>query len=369
MRRRDGLFDRLANRLLRRTIGEILRRGEYYVTYHRRPKRAAAIGIRPEIADCGEPCAIVLQGPVDPIDDFTLETVRLYRARDPACRVVVSTWRDTPGPLLKALARAGAEVVTSDKPADPGPFNVNLQLVSARAGIVRAREGGAAFVVKSRTDQRLYAPNLIAMLLALARTFPPRGDTSQRARIFGLGQGNLLYVPYHLTDQTLFGHADDILAYYDAPLRESAYPPGFPRDQLRMFREVPIGALARHAAAETYLAASFLARMGRPPAWTLEDSWGAFRDCFGIVDQAATDFYWRKGQATTLTDSLVSYACATTRREMGFSDWLLLHAGLLDPADARAFEGVARARFEEPVAPRAPEPPAAHRAWETNPAA
>ncbi len=70
--------------------------------------------------------AIILQGPLVAIDDFSLETVRYYRRFAPKSVVIVSTWSDESESELQKLRDLGAEVITSDRPIEPGRMNVNL---------------------------------------------------------------------------------------------------------------------------------------------------------------------------------------------------------------------------------------------------
>ena len=54
---------------------------------------------------------------------------------------------------------------------------------------------------------------------------------------------------YQVSDQLLFGHTDDLAAYFSATPRPSGYPAAF--------RDV-IGDICRHKAPESYLASRFL---------------------------------------------------------------------------------------------------------------
>ncbi|WP_349367888.1 WavE lipopolysaccharide synthesis family protein [Salinarimonas sp.] len=357
---RDGFRDRAVRRAIRELIAYADRAGDYFRTYHERPKRAGQLGTR-VLAECPQDdCAIVMQGPVDGVDDFTLETFRIYARHMPACRLVLSTWSDTPDEILDPIRAVGVDVLLNEKPPIPGFVNINMQLVSAAAGVRHAVERGATWIVKSRTDQRFYDPDLMAVLIGLVRSFPAAAE-GQRHRIVGLGAGSLLLAPYHLTDQTVFGHAEDMLVYWSAPLRTQALPAGWPPTLPEIFARVPTGELCRHGAAESYLASSFLERTGWRPTWTLEDSWAAFRDCFLVLDPGAGDFYWRKGHAWTLTEYDRTYDRVTNRLELGFREWLLLQSGQLPISAAQHYAAALDVPFNAPLpeavdsAPRAAE--------------
>jgi len=350
------LTDRLHRKALHWILGRENRDGpDDYLTLHRRPKRADRIGTWPEPGIAPARAAVVMQGPPATAQDFTLETLKLYRRQMPGTQLILSTWADTEPAILGRARDLGVTVVLSDKPAIPGLFNVNMQIVSAAAGVRRAVEDGAEWILKTRTDQRLYAPDALAFLVALAQAFPIVAETPQRHRIIGVGAGSLKFAPYHPTDQTLFGSAPDMLAYWTPPLRETAEVEGSASE---LFGSLPIGRLCRQAAAESYLASQFLTRIGRPLDWTLEDSWAAYRDHFCFADLATTDFFWEKGQIYSQREHSFVYEAMSNRADMGFRDWLLLYGGHYIPADARRYEPVLLDRFNEPV-PAPADPPTA----------
>lgn len=335
-----SLLDRIAGRLQRWSIARQNAEGPDYATLHHRPRLAAQVGTWSEPALALPPMAVAMQGPVM-ADGSTRQTLALYARTMPGVRLILSTWKDTSPALLDPIARLGVEVVLNDKPDFPGMFNVNMQIVSAAAAVRRAVEGGAEWVLKTRVDQRLYAPDALAFLHAMATAFPAAEGTGQRARIIGVGQGSMKYAPYHVTDQTVFGAAEDMLAYWTPPLRLEDWPEGWPRDAGEAFRAIPMGELCRRAAAECYFASRFLARLGRPLDWSLADSWAAYRDHFCFVDYAGTDFFWIKGQTFSQREHSTRYDAITNRAEMLFRDWMLLWSGRLDPRTAAVHEAAA----------------------------
>lgn len=346
---KDSVPDSLVRRLLPRGISLANKRTKHFRTYHERPKYAHQVGTRSEHGVRGEPMAIVMQGPIAAEYNFTLETLRIYARHMPECRLILSTWKDTPKDQLDPIAGLGVEIILSDRPARPGLYNVNMQLISAAAGVRRAAEAGAEWILKTRTDQRLYNPDAMGFLMATARTFPVGGNCKQRYRIVGVGHGSLKFAPYHVTDQTVFGHAEDMLAYWTPALREAPPPMHWPTTPLDIYLKVPIGEVCRYGAAETYIASEFLARIGRPLEWTLQDTWAAYRDHFCFVDYEATDFFWVKSQSSTLREFSVRYDVKWTRNEVNFREWLLLHSGLLPCEAAARYESVLDQYFTEPI--------------------
>ena len=334
---------RAARRAFIAAIRYANRRADTFTTYHERPKFARRLGTWGESATAREPMAVAMQGPVATQDDFTLETLKIYRAHMPECRLILSTWNDTPEAILAPMADLGVEIVLSEKPAHPGLQNVNMQIVSASNGVRRAIEGGAEWILKTRTDQRLYDPNVMSFLIGTAKAFPVAGP-AQKHRIVGVGHGSLKFAPYHVTDQTVFGHAEDMLVYWTPPLREDL-PGSLPKGIATIYATVPVGKLCRHGAPESYFASEFLKRRGWTPVWTLEDTWAAYRDRFCFVDPAATDFFWVKAQTHSLREQSFRYDIVSNRHEMGFRDWMLLYSRQLGVEAARDYEVALDATF------------------------
>lgn len=339
--------DRLSQRILPRLVRYANGAGDWLTTLHQRPKAASGYVSWPDPDIDHQGMAIIMQGPIH--GGFTLETLRLYARHMPGCDLILSTWADTPEHELAPIRALGVRVVLSEKPAVAGLFNVNMQITSAGAGVRAALAAGAQWVLKTRTDQRLGDRNALAFLKAMAQAFPPATGTGQTARIIGVGHGSLKFVPYHMTDQTVFGSAGDMLAYWTPSLRETTVPDHWPATSDDIFVQVPIGEIARYGAAESYLASSFLQRMGHATAWTVADSWAAFRDRFCFIDPAMVDFYWEKGQTISLIEHLRRYDMISNRYEMGFGEWLLLHTGQIPAAAGERYERMLLTRFNEPV--------------------
>ncbi|WP_439625405.1 WavE lipopolysaccharide synthesis family protein [Gemmata sp.] len=269
--------------------------------------------------------AVVVQGPPVVEDDFTLESVRVYRKHFPGQPVIVSTWDGTPAPVVESLRATGAEVVLSTPPADPGPLNVNFQLVSTRAGIERARQLGAKFVLKTRADQRVYAPSVAEFLVNVLKAFPVTTGYRQRARIVSCGRSSYKFGLYQISDQLLFGDAGDMELYFSAPLRPSELPPDY--------RDV-IGPICRHKSPEAYLASRFLEAIGRPVAWTLADSWDSLAGHFCVVDPASLDLYWPK--YAPHAEYATHYGGILSSQPLDFREWLALQHCRPDPAQYEA---------------------------------
>lgn len=349
--KKDSLRIRLVRKLLRWSAHSETLSGRNFTTLHKRPKRNDQIGTWPEPDFQTSGCALVMQGPLAHQDDFTLETLRLYRRHMPDAELILSTWKDEDQSTLAQIADLGVTIVKNDKPDVPGLSNMNMQIVSAKAGMKHAVASGAKWIMKTRTDQRFYEPNLFPFLIGLVESLPLKIEGKQNRRIVGLGQGSLKFVPYHVTDQTLFGEARDMLAYWSPPLQGSDAAERWKETRKQVYIGYNIGDLIRETVPECYLASNFLVQMGHSPAWTVPDSWSVYRDRFCFVDYGTSDFYWIKGQSHTLSEYNKTYEHISNRQEMSFLEWHLMYSAQLKAESGERYDDVLKSRFTGLVTP------------------
>ncbi len=301
-------FNNLAERVL-----------DAYLTTHRRPRRADNFTHVSSPPPWGR-IAIVIQGPIIATDDFTSETIRIYRKLFPETSIIVSTWNDTDPSLVTSIPAEGVELLLNEKPQYAGVSNVNLQITSTIHGIRKAKQLGANYVLKTRTDQRIYAVNAMAYLLALVKCFPLTEVTAQKERLISVSLGTLKYRPYGTSDMFLFGHIEDMLLYWDVPL-----------DMRTDFPETStIGTYVAAKICEVYFVTEFLKRIGYQPKFTIADGWNVYRKHFCIVDQQSVELLWIKSDRTNEYGRL-RYDGLHTDDELTFRDWLLLYTGAYDP--------------------------------------
>ena len=294
----------------------LMHRFDSFLTWHDRPKGVELV--RPVAgAPPLPPTAIVIQGGLMLESDFTVQTVRTYRAYYPDVHVIVSTWAGLDPLHVSALRDAGADVILSDQPANPGHGNLNLQLVSTQAGIARARALGATHVLKTRTDQRLYAPYALHLMVACMEAFPV-GDRHgrQRARIVTSSLGTFKVVPYHISDMFNFGLIDDMEEYWSPPAdpKTAAWVP------LTTVR-TPRNFTARDHC-EIWILRHYLERLGVPAVVSLADWWRVLGERFVVLDESSVDLLWPKYTLREYRHR--DYTYTSFFDEVHLCDWLLL---------------------------------------------
>ena len=160
--------------------------------------------------------AIILQGPVDTKYSFTLETVRFYKRIFPGSILILSTWDSTSDELIEEFKREGCEVVINKSFSFSGLNNINYQLCTSLSGLKKARELGAKYCIKNRSDLRIYKEFSFEFMKSLLEMMPLKfketDKVPQRGRIITLnGFSGQLFFPYWLQDFLYFGFTEDLI--------------------------------------------------------------------------------------------------------------------------------------------------------------
>ena len=265
--------------------------------------------------------SIVVQGPLIKKNNFTYESLKLYRFNFPNSKIIFSTWEDVNSDDVNIIQNLGVEIIINNYPKVFGPGNINLQIVSSSVAIKRAKDLGAKYVLKCRSDQRIYNKKSIKYLLSLLHQFPIDVDSiyKQNMRIVGTSMNTFKYRLYGMTDMLNFGHIDDMLNYWDANL-----------DNRENIKEVITKShvhpyeFAKFNVCEVYLTTLFLKRIGVEINWTLDDSLEKFAKHFCIINQETLDLYW--GKYTSIEHRWKEYGNNINYfEELTFNDWLLLN--------------------------------------------
>ena len=159
--------------------------------------------------------AIVLQGPVCAEDNFTVETVKYYKRCYPGAMVIVSTWTGSDRAAEVEAEKLGAVWIESEPPEVRGAANVNMQLDSSLAGMRKAKALGCKYAMKTRTDQRIYANDVLQYFRNLQEMFPSGDPDLMPQRLVYISRGSAYrYFPFFLGDFVVFGETDEMIKLY-----------------------------------------------------------------------------------------------------------------------------------------------------------
>ena len=290
-----------------------------FITYHSRPMNSASVCTRGDEVSNQKRMGIVIQGPIISKNDFTLETVKIYKKHFNDALIILSTWEDENSAAVKLFEELDVSVILNEKPEYSGTSNINFQIVSSKNGIIKAQELGAEYALKTRTDQRIYAPNVADYLYNITKVFPVRGDYKrQKKRIVGVSLNTFKYRLYGLSDMLIYGHIDDMLSYWNVNLDQRV----FSDEEIRK-GSTSLRNWALWRVCEVYLATEFLIKVDRKLEWTLKDSWKAFADHFCIVDKEQLDLFWPK--YNRFEYRWLDYTEKINFQEMNFREWLNIY--------------------------------------------
>jgi hypothetical protein len=289
-----------------------------FITFHKRPKAAIKVDSAALSFDCPQ-TGIVVQGGIDESSDFTFETLKLYKSNYPKAQIVLSTWNTLGNEAKIEFEKLGVHLVLSEIPENPGPGNSNLQLISTKAGLLKAQELNVQYVVKTRTDQRFYSKTALSFLISMIRSFPlSAGIKNQKMRLAFLSVDTFILRPYGPSDFLTFGTIEDVLNYWDSPadLRNPS--------EASVISDRTCLALAKDRMCEVYFGANFLEKIGESLLWSVEDWCQSLRNRFIVIDPTSLDFFWPK--YTGLEFRWKSYS-KSPLAEFTFAEWLSLYEG------------------------------------------
>jgi len=260
--------------------------------------------------------AIVIQGPIIEKSDFTLETIKSYRYFYPNAIIIFSTWK-VGSDIIEKFKDLDVHLIQNRYPDYYGISNINLQLVTTQSGVQLAKELGAEYVLKTRSDQRIYHPGFAAYLNSLIDAFPLCGSiVGQKKRIVGISLNTFKFRLYGLSDHFIYGYIDDVLLYFDVELDCRKFTPEDIVNFSSTYRQFSLSRIC-----EIYLCSNFLNKVGRSLSFNLSNSFEMFRDHFIIIDQSAIKLFWNK---YTLDQDRFNYF-GFCEPEISFNDWLVLN--------------------------------------------
>ena len=187
-----------------------------FITYHTRPKYTDSIKYKTFYYNNidFQTLAIVMQGPLILKDNFTIETLKLYRNFFPTVKIILSTWDTEDEEYVNKVRKLNIIVLQNKKPALAGIANINLQIASSTTGINHAKKLGCKYVLKTRTDQRIYSDHFLQFIYASLKKFPLTHRSAQKERIIAFNLNTFMFRPYSVSDMINFGHVDDMIKYW-----------------------------------------------------------------------------------------------------------------------------------------------------------
>ena len=284
----------------------------HYFSIVLRLRRSDDIGAKPDISSFKDKVAIVMQGPIVTKDNFTYETLKIYRKRFPKISLILSTWDEYSKDELSKFKTINVEIIINSKPDYSGIANINFQIESTKNGILKAKKLGLKYCLKTRTDQRIYRHDFILFFLSLLDIFKIK-NKDLRKRLIISSLNTYKYRLYGVSDMLMFGHIDDMLKYWNVSFDN------------RLLKDVKIGIssleYSKARICEVYLCTEFLKKINHCIDFTLEDSWRVLANYFCVVDSKSIDLFWFK-YARWNEERRYQNMKRKLDEEFFFSDWI-----------------------------------------------
>lgn len=259
---------------------------------------------------------IVVQGPIIKELNFTEDNLISLRENYPEAKIILSTWEDQEinREFLKKLK---IEVIKNKYP-EKGLENLNYQIFSTIQGIKKLKEYGVEYILKLRTDQRIYNKNIDIALVNLLDIFPIKGENlSQKKRIITTGINTYKYLPFSISDMLMFGTTEDIEKYWEVELSKKELLDN------KIFKDIyKITKQKTLWSCEIYLYINFLKKVKNTEKvnYSLNEYYKALNENIIITD--IIEFYWFKYR---LLDDNYSNDVTLRRQFLREEEWINLY--------------------------------------------
>ena len=264
----------------------ILKARNNYLTYWIRPRNEKFINPNVIPKKSYKEYGIVVQGNLRLEDNFTFETLKYYRRMYPEAHIVLSCWNTDDKKTIEKVKELNVEVVISEFPKQLygyGPNNLQLQTTSA--GISCLDKYGCKYILKTRSDQRIYEPDALSYLMKMLNTFPIRLNCGANGRLISCSLSTFVNRLYNISDMMIFGYSSDVKRYFSCPVDSRNYATPYLDDQIE-YSKLRTG--------EIYFASHYIESLGFNLKWTIEDSNLFRKELFIIVDSEDIDQFWPK---------------------------------------------------------------------------
>ena len=244
---------------------------------------------------------IVIQGQVIP--KVTLRICEWYKLLYPNANIVVSTWENEKDGDIDKIRKLGIHLIKNKIPKYPGPGNINLQIVSTKAGVDFCATNNSDYILKNRSDAWLSSDYFLEYLSFMHETYGSAND-----KIVIPSYNSFLFRLYSPTDQIQFGKLENLQIYWDCHLVD---------EETKDFRF-----------AESYLLRSYLSRIGKLTKNTIEDSLSVYRDYFVIAENSEIGLVLNKGSKIDVGNRWANDGLIHPMSEIRFWQWLDLQKDL-----------------------------------------
>lgn len=294
---------------------------EDFFSYHLRSKNTNkiiddSIKIKEKLGRVG----IILQGPIQYEDNFTYETLKLYKNIYPNSEIILSIWKDEKKDEINRIKNIEVVVLENDKPETGGFINLNYQIVSTKNAVLKAKELGCKYILKSRTDIRIYETGVDKFLISLLKSFPTN-SLKQEQRIIGIDINTHKY-GIGISDIFQFGTIEEMEKMWNVDLVRKVTTM---EEYLKFEKSSTAIDRFNFEFAECYLMKKYLLKNEIQLESKLESYYKVLKDNFIIIDSSMINMYWNKYLGDEYKE-WKNYDKFIAISSMTFKDWLTIYS-------------------------------------------
>lgn len=291
-----------------------------FVTYHLRPKQIETIIDDKILIKSNSKTAIVMQGVIKKEDDFTYNTLKLYKKIFSDTTIILSVWEDEDEKYLEKIKSLNIKVIKNKKPDKGGFANLNYQIINTSSGVELAKKLGCSYVLKTRTDIRIYETGVKDFLISLLKSFPSN-TYNQKERIIGIDINTHKY-GIGISDLFQFGTTEEMLKMWDGIL----YYKDISREEYTKLERKSNGIDRFNIEySECYLLKNYLRKNNIELLPSLKSYYQVLKNNFIIIDAPMIDMYWRKYLGSGEYSEWKNYTKKIRFSSMKFKDWLTIY--------------------------------------------
>ena len=165
---------------------------------------------------------IVIRGMIILENNYTLETIKIYKKIFTDVDILVVTW-DRPEyfNFFNEIKKLDVKLIKLNEISNIGALNLNAQLLQIKEALSYISNKSYKYVLCTRSDHRIYYAYTLEYLTTLLKIFPPldvKYGLRERVITVGCFQDRVQELPpYFMRDLVYFGNVDDLRNFFDIP--------------------------------------------------------------------------------------------------------------------------------------------------------
>jgi len=302
-------------------LTRVFETSNYFFSYRLFNKKQKVIKKKELKRKIKEKIAIIIQGPLINEDNFTIETIKFYSNLYPEIPIIFSSWKRDIDKIKNEKFKKKINLISNNLPSYSGYKNINLQSVSSKNAILLAKKLGCKYVLKTRSDIRIYSSDFKDYLIDLIKFYKINRSINlrQKERIITTSF-TLRYRLYGISDMILFGNINDLYNYFNI-ITTPKVEKKFLNFILSLKFKDQTYFIQNEFCPEVYFFKEFFKKMRVKIKWTVNDNIKKISENFIIIDNQSLSIYWKKSNKIInhFSDKPMH---SNMSLEFSFNDWL-----------------------------------------------